>query len=330
MRYLSLILLVLIAYQINGQDNNFYELAGPDNFYPDNFNKVPGVRMVIVKTDCQTCSPRLKQEHSETYFFNAGGYNVEQNLISKGRKWGVEKFFWNPDGTVSRYQGYSSYKGTLDILEDSATYENDYGMAWDSTALTKEIRYTYERNKKLKTITWLDGEDLSTESVITFYYNTQGKVIKEELVDFPDKGDIILGFKPNSTTEIIEKPDAKKQITNYKLFKYLGDTVLIKYYKNGTLSGKGKQAFNKRGLLTYMATYNLNGELLFQIKNIFNEKGKPIDQRIFQTGYDGYGNGGDFAGGDRRTFEYDKSGRLIKVVEYFGDEVFSIDIFEYK
>lgn len=330
MKHFGLILLILITFQIRGQDNNFYQLAGPDNFHPDNFNKTPGVKMVIVKTDCQKCSPIQKQEHSETYFFDAHGFNIEQNSIHKGRKWGTKKYFWSPDGTVNRYQGYSTYKGTLDILEDSATYENDYGMAWDSTALTKEIRYTYESNKKIKTMIWLDGEDLSTESVITFYYNSNGKVIKEELVDFPDKGDIILGFKPNSTTEIVEKPDAKKQITNYKLFKYSGDTVFIEYYNKGQLSGRGKQSFNKRGLLTYAATYDLNGELLFQIKNLFNEKGRPIDQIIFQTGYDGYGNGGDFAGGDRRTLEYDKLGRLIKVVEYYNDEILYTNTFEYK
>lgn len=327
MRYLGLIFSVLIAYHTNGQDNNFFQLAGPDNYYPDNFDKTLGVRTVLVKTDCKKCSPPRKQEHTETYLFNAQGLNIGRNSIHRGRKWGMRKFSYNTDGTVNKYQGYSTYH---DTMEDSATYENDYGMAWDSTLLTSEVRYTYEPNKKLKTITWLDGEDLSTESVITFYYNSNGKVIKEELVDYPDKGDIILGFKPNSTTEIIEKPDAKKLITNYKLFKYSRDTVFIEYYNKGQLSGKGKHVFNKRGLLSYGATYDLNRELLFQITNVFNEKGKPIEQRIFQTGYDGYGNGGDFAGGDRRTFEYDKLGRLSKIIEYVEGEVFAIDTFEYK
>lgn len=329
MRLLGLILLIASSFHTKAQDDNFYQLAGPDNFYPRNFDRTPGVKMVVVKTDCQTCVPAVKQRHTETFFFDSNGFNIEQNNIDKNRKWGMDRFFWNSDGTVNKYRGWSTYRSTIDI-EDSATYENDYGMAWDSTLLTKEIRYTYDANKKLKTITWLDGEDLTIEMVITFHYDGKGKLAKEELVDFPDKGDIILGFKPNSTTEIVDRPDAKKQVTKYKLFRPVGDTVLIEYYNKGELSGKGKQTFNKNGKLTFVATYNLSGELLFQIKNAFNERGRIIDQRIFQTGYDGYGDGGDYAGGDRRTFEYDKANRLIKIKDYNKDEVFSIMMFEYK
>lgn len=320
---------MLISSYSRAQDDNFYQLAGLDNFYPRNFERTQGVKMVIVKTDCQKCVPVLKQEHSEIFFFDSKGFNVEQNNIDKNRKWGMDKFFWNPDGTVSKYRGWSTYTSTIDI-EDSATYENDYGMAWDSTLLTHEIRYTYDMNKKLKTITWLDGEDLSTDILITFHYDSNGKIVKEELTDFPDKGDIILGFKPNSTTEVVDRPDAKRQVTKFKLFKHTRDTVFIEYYNKGHLSGKGKQTFNKRGKLTFVATYNLSGELLFQIENVFNERGRIIDQRIFQTGYDGYGDGGDYAGGDRRTFEYDKSNRLFRINDYYKDEVFTTMTFEYK
>lgn len=329
MKLLGLISLMVITYHLKAQDDNFYQLAGHDNFYPQNFDRTPGVKMVVVKTDCQTCVPALKQEHTETFIFDSNGFNVEQHNINKSRKWGTEKFLWNSDGTVNKYRGWSTYRNTIDI-EDSATYENDYGMAWDSTLLTKEVRYTYDMNKKLKTITWLNGEDLSTDIVITFNYDSKGKIVKEELVDFPDKGGFILGFKPNSTTEIVDRPDAKKQVTKYKLFKHVGDTVFIKYYNNGQLSGKGKETFNKGGKLTFVATYNLSGQLLFQIKNTFNEKGKIIDQRIFQTGYDGYGEGGDYAGGDRRTFEYNNANRLIKITDYYKDEIFLTMKFEYK
>ncbi len=272
MRLLGLIFLLVISFHSKGQDDNFYQLAGPDNSYPRNFDRVQGVKMVVVRTDCPKCVPVLKQEHSETFFFDSNGFNIEQNNIDKNRKWGVDKFFWNSDGTVSKYRGWSTYTSTIDI-EDSATYEN-YGMAWDSTFLTKEIRYTYDVNKKIKTITWLDGADLSTDIVITFHYDSKGKITKEELLDFPDKGDVIIGFKPNSTTEIVDRPDAKKQITKYKLFKHVGDTVFIEYYNKGELSGKGKQTFNKSGKLTFMATYNLRGELLFQIKKCFQRKRK--------------------------------------------------------
>lgn len=330
MKHLWPIFLALIAFQTKAQDDNFYQLSGYDNFYPRNFPKVQGVKMVIVKADCKKCVPVLDQEHSETYVFNSKGFNIEQYNVFKGRKSGMQKFFWNPDGTVSRYQGYNTYRSTIDISVDSATYENDYGQAWDSTLLTKEVRYSYNADKKLKTITWLDGDDLSVDIVINFYYDRKGRVLKEELTDFPDKGDIILGFKPNSTTAIEERPDTKKQIRNFKLFKYAGDTVFVEYYKTGKLSGKGKQTFNKSGKLTYVATYNLNGELLFQIKNVFNKKGNLIDQTIFQTGYDGYGDGNDYAAGDRRTFEYNKQGRLVTMVEYYKDEVFMTSTFEYK
>jgi hypothetical protein len=250
-------------------------------------------------------------------------------MFSKARNRVCKSFFWNLDGTVNRYRGYSSYRGTID-LEDSATYDNDYGQAWDSTLLTKEVSYTYDSGKKLKTITWLDGDDLSTDIIITFFYDNKGKVVKEELVDFPDKGDFFMSFKPNSTTEIVDAPDAKKQITNFKLFKYKGDTVFVEYYQKGQLSGKGKQTFNKSGKLTYEATYNLTGELLFQIRNVFNEKGKIIEQKIFQTGYDGYGDGNDFGGGDRRAFEYDKQDRLIRIVEYYQGDFLITNHFEYK
>lgn len=329
MRLLGLISLMVITFHSKAQDDNFYQLAGPDNFYPRNFDRTPGVRMVVVKTDCQTCVPALKQEHTGTFIFDSNGLNVEQHNVNKSRKWGMEKFFWNSDGTVNKYMGWSAYRSTIDNV-DSAIYENDYGMAWDSTLLTKEVRYTYDMNKKLKTITWLNGEDLSTDIVITFHYDSNGKIIKEELVDFPDKGDFIFGFKPNSTAEIVDIPDAKKQVTKYKLFKHVGDTVFIEYYNDGQLSGKGKETFNKRGKLTYVATYNLRGQLLFQIKNIFNEKGKIIDQSIFQTGYDGYGDGGDYAGGDRRTFEYNNANRLIKLHDYYKDKIFLTMNFEYK
>lgn len=241
----------------------------------------------------------------------------------------MDKFFWNSNGTVNRYRGWSSYKSTIDI-EDSATFENGYGMVWDSALLTQEVRYTYDVNRKLKTITCLNGEDLSIDIVITFYYDSKGKILKEEMVDFPDKGDFILGFKPNSSTEIVDRPDAKKQVTKYKLFKHVGDTVFIEYYKRGQLSGKGKETFNKEGKLTYLATYNLSGRLLFQVENAFNKKGKIFDQRIFQTGYDGYGEGGDYTGVDRRTFEYDSANRLIKIIDYYKDELFSVMNFEYK
>lgn len=329
MRLLGLILLITISTLTKAQDGNFYQLAGHDNFYPRNFDKVQGAKIVIVRTDCQKCVPVLKQEHTETFLFNSNGFNVEQNNIDKNRKWGMERFFWNPDGTVNKYQGFNTYVSTIDI-EDSATYENDYGQSWDSTLLTKEVRYTYDKNKRIKTITWLNGEDLSTDIIISFHYDNKGKVIREELTDFPDKGDIILGFKPNSTTEVIDRPDAKKQITKFKLFKYAGDTVFIEYYNKGQLSGKGKQTFNKNGKLTYVSTYNLNGELLFQIRNAFNENGRLIDQRIFQTGYDGYGDGGDYAGGDRRTFEYNSFNQLVRIVEYYNNEIILTETFEYR
>ena len=329
MKHLSVIFLVLVALQVRGQDDNFYQLEGQNNLYPGNFPKAAGVKMVMVKFDCQICSPSLKQEHSATYFFNSQGFNIEQHTINKGRKWGVQKFFWNADGTVSKYQSFGSYtSNTLGL--DSATYENDYGLTWDSTILSKEVIYTYGNKKTLKTITWIDGHDSSTEFVITFFYDGKGNLIREEIVDYPDKGDIILSFKPNSATALVERPDAKKQSTNFKLFKYLGDTIFVEYYKKGKLSGKGKKVVSKSGKLIYEATYSLSEDLLFEIRNIFNESGKPIDQTIFQTGYNGYGDGGDYAGGDRRTFEYDSLGRLTRIVEYYKEKVTSASTFEYK
>lgn len=320
---------MVITLLSKAQDDNFYQLAGYDVFYPRNFERTPGIKLIVVKTDCQTCMPALKQEHTETFFFDSNGFNIEQNDIHKNQKWGMVKFFWNPNGTVNKYRGWNGYRSTINI-DDSATYENDYGMVWDSTLLTKEVRHTYDINKNLKTITWLDGKDLTIDMVITFHYDSKGKIIKEELVDFPDKDDFILGFKPNSTTEIVDLPDAKNQVTKHKLFQHVGDTVFIEYYNKGKLSGKGKESFNKIGKLTYVATYNLSGQLLFQIKNTFNEKGNIIDQMLFQTGYDGYGDGDDYGGGDRRTFEYNNANRLIKINEYYQDEIILTMNFEYR
>ena len=320
MKQLGLFIFTLISLQASGQ------VLGQDNFYPRNFERQTGVKMIIVKTDCPKCQPIQTKEPTEKYLFDGNGFNIEQRGIHKGKNRGLQKFFWNSDGTVNRYQNYSTFSTASNFGTDSATYENDYGMSWDSTALSSEVRYTYEKGK-LKSISWVDGEELPANSIITFHYDAYGKLIKEEKVDYPDKNAIELGFKPNST-EFTVLPDAKKETRMYRLFSYKSDSVFIKYFKNDKQTGTEKRV-TKSGQLVYAATYNLKGKLTSQTQNIYKDKGKIVEQRRFETGYDGYGDGYDFTGGDLYKFEYDLQGRLKQKTEYYKGEVFAIEYYDY-
>lgn len=80
--------------QVTGQDD-FYQLAGHDNFYPRNFDRLQGqgVKIVLVKTDCPKCVPVTKQEETETFLFDSNGFNIEQYNVFKGKKSGMQKLF---------------------------------------------------------------------------------------------------------------------------------------------------------------------------------------------------------------------------------------------
>lgn len=301
------------------------QLTGQDNFYPSNFEKQPGTKTVIVKTDCPTCKPILIKEHSETYIFDSNGFNIEQHGVRKGVKSGMFKFFWNPDGTLAKYQNYGTFISTIGAEEANA--ENDFGMIWDSTRLSNELIYTYE-NKKIKTITWIDGNDLSISSLITFYYDENWQIIKEEIINYLGESELELGFKPNST-EVVKSAGAKKQAKDFKLLSYSQGTVSIKYYKAGKLSGTGTRIFNKHNHLTNETTFNSKGEIVFWVKNKYNDEGRLTEQRRFETGYDGYGNGGAYAGGDKIIFEYDTSQRSKRKLEYYKGDILTINYYDY-
>jgi hypothetical protein len=320
MKQLGLFILLLTRLQATGQ------VFGQDNFYPRNFERQVGVKMVIIETACPKCRPIQTKELTEKYLFDHNGFNIEQRGIYKGTNHGLQKFFWNSDGTVNKYQNYSTYSTASYFGTDSATYENNYGMTWDSTKLSSEVRYTYEKGK-LKTISWVDGEGMPANTVITFHYDNYGRLTKEEKIDYPDKDAIELGFKPNSS-EFTVLPDAKKETRMHKLFNYKSDSVFIKYFRNDKQTGTEKRVI-KSGQLVYVATYNIKGELTSQTKSIYNDKGKLVEQRRFETGYDGYGDGYDFTAGDYYRFEYDQQGRLKQKTEYYKNEVFLIEYYEY-
>jgi hypothetical protein len=320
MKQMGFFIFGLLSSQATGQ------VLGQDNFYPRNFERQNGIKVVIVKIDCPICRPIQTKELAEKYLFDDNGFNIEQREIYKGKSHGLKKFFWNSDGTINKYQNYGTYSTREYFGTDSATYENDYGMKWDSVSLSNEVRYTYEKGK-LKTISWIDGEDFEVATVITFHYDVNGKLIREEKIDYPDKDAIELGFKPNST-EVIVLPDAKKETQMYKLYNYKSDSIFIKYFKHGKLTGTEKRVA-KSGQLIYAATYNLKHKLTSQTKNIYNDKGKIIEQKRLETGYDGFGDGYDFTVGDYYKLEYDTKGRLKQETEYYNNEVFLIKYYEY-
>jgi hypothetical protein len=302
MKHLSAMLFILISFQLTGQDN----------FYPDYFERQPGTRQILVKTDCSKCKPIQKKEHTGTYVFNADGFNIEWYGVYRGLKSGMYKFFWNADGTIAKYQNYSTYTGSMS--DEEPTADNDYGMIWDSTRMGNEVRYTYDNNK-IKAVTWMDGEELAVTSVMTFYYDVKWRRIKEETVDYPAKNDF---------------SDKVKPTRNSKLYRYSQDSVSIEYYKSGQLSGRGKQKVDESNHLTFEATFNLKGKLIFEIKNSYNDNGQLIEQYKFVTGFDGYGYESDEIPSGRYKFEYDTFNRLKRKIQYNKGIITAIHYYDYK
>jgi hypothetical protein len=292
------------------------------NLYPRNFTRTIGISKVIVKRDCPVCKPSEKDLHIQTFHFDKNGFNIEENGIDKGKKSGMQKYYWNSDGTIKSYQNYNSFSVTMDDPDDMKTW----GQVWNDTVLTNELRYKYD-DSLLSKIMWIDGQSNKLTLEVVFEYNSEGKVIKEQIVDYPDGG-ISIGFKPNST-EIIDLPDANNKIVNYKEFIYESDTVYITYYKKGIKSGTGKKVVNPNGQLQFEVTYDLNGKVIYQINNEYNKQGKLITQSIKDTGYDGFGNGYDFAGGDLIKYEYDKDGNRISKSTYYEGKIWTIEKYEY-
>lgn len=326
-QWLLLSLQLLTSLYVSGQDN-FFQPTGRDNSYPSNFPMTKGVSMAIVRTTCKVCNPIRSHELSGANIFDRNGYNIVQYDIFKGKKWGMQKFIWNSDGTIDKYQNYNSFQGTLDPLNDTATYENDYGMRWDSTSLSNEVRYSYDSGR-LKTISGLSGDSLRINSLTTFSYNAQGMEIREETVYYLDSALLVLGFKPNSS-EPLGLPDYKAQTKDLELFSYSGDSVYMKFYHDGQISGTGKRRLNDRNQVLYQEIFDLSGKSRSRFINTYNSLGLLVDQKRFDTGYDGYGVGSDFVGYDGISYQYDDKGRLKSFTQYYENNMEVVDTFEYK
>ena len=303
---------------------SYVQAIGQFNPLPRNFEKIEDAKKVIVKRDCFKCDPKKNKMHIRTYYFDSKGFNTELRNFYHNTKRGKETFTWNPDGSVARVLHYYTFTSTAEFDTAKATSENNYGIVWDSTQFT-ETNYSYYSGK-IKSITILK-EDLSPSLEVAFHYNNR-QLVKEVIIDYPDEGFFGIGFKPNSS-EFIPMPDAGDTTIKFKDYEYRNDSVYILYYKNEILTGRGKQKLDSDGRILYEATYNLNNELINEIQNEYNFRGQLMEQKKFETGYNGFGDGYDFVMGDRFVYEYDNKGRLQTKTEYDRGKVFLIEYYEY-
>lgn len=236
------------------------------------------------------CATCKEKEHIFTFLFDSNGLNTEEQAFHQGKKSGITRYFWNKEGMLLSEHRYHSSSNSQQL--------------WDSTKISQEVRYSYA-GSRLDRITWMDGEEQKISHETNLYYDNDGKVAREEHVAYPQA-------EPY-----------------YKTFRYVGDSVFMDYYKKDVRWGKGKKKLNKAGKVLYEATYNAAGTKIYECKNRYSQAGKILEQTIYETGQDGYGNRGNFPGFEKITYRYDQLGKLAIVDKYVKGKVSVTDFYEY-
>jgi len=307
MKRIAIILVVLL---------NSLTSIGQQNIFPRTFPKTDGVKEVIAVRDCSGCTPQTKNELFAKYFFDENGLNTIRFRICENELCG-KQFYAYQDGQIISYQNYGTWVSTPG--------EADLGMVWDST-LSSKTTYQYTENK-LTNIKQIRPSENQVSSEIDYIYDDNGQLKKEEFKTYPDPN-VSVQFKPNST-EWTSNPDSKRLSINKKEYEYKGNITTISYYKESTLTAVETVERNDNGLILKSSLRDINGKILKQEINTYDNKGQLIEARITDSCYSGFGTPYDCADREKTTYEYDDKGNLILKKLYSGGKVFNEVTYEY-
>jgi len=193
---LTIITIILFTFSaIKGQDNIFQQL----------FPKTEGVNTVVVIRNCNGFNPPTENEIIAKYYFDKDGNNTTRYSVSEN-KYGGKQIYNYKTGKLISYQNYGTWSSTSN--------EGDFGMVWDSSRLTNEVKYQYEGDKINKAI-WIDGKDGKISFEVEYFYNRYGEIKQEVTTSLPD---ITMQVK-----------DTQKVESYRKDYKYTENTSIIKY-----------------------------------------------------------------------------------------------------
>ena len=291
---------------------------GQQNVFPDTFPRTKGVKAVVATRDCIECKPSTRNDIFAKYYFDSAGYNTQWYSLFENKKSGKQTYNYNNQKLIS-YQNNSTLVST--------STEGNFGMMWDSTKLTNEVQYQY-KGEQLVSVQWIDGESKRISFDITYSYDNEGRLQKETIKNYPDPNSFGL-FEPNSA-KLVEDPDAKRYVVNNKDYEYNGDTTIVKFYKEGVLTGIETNLHNVDGLITKSTLHDTSGNMMKQLINTYNSSNQLIQRELTDTGYDGFGNAYDYQDFEKETYEYDSKGNLTAKSSYSGGRKLIEERFQYK
>jgi hypothetical protein len=273
---------------------------------PFNFNKAffgSQREYKIIKETCRYDEGDYKAER--IHYFDEQGLNYRTVSTYKDEKQGFIKLFYNEKQQLISFIDYGRWISKSDV---------DYSY-YDSTFINRKNEYYYNAHGKIERCTsvWNDqNQKPGYRYEIGFKYDSLSRKLVEEETYYNLKDEYFIYFEPKSA-KISPDQTHSKVITYKKVYRYKGDSTIIKNYINKV--HKSQQIIVKKGNQATEILKSPKGEILKTTVYIYNDQNKIITK--IDTGdveITPFGEYGDEISYDRREYNYDSSGYLKREV----------------
>ncbi|MCY1634032.1 hypothetical protein [Marinifilum sp. D737] len=224
-----------------------------------------------------------------------------------------------------------SYKKGNNVIENIlAKYESSYisvvpeDINWHSSE-NLHPAMIFKRNQLgqdslILLFDTISKNEMCLDEIVSFIYDDENRLVKKKWINMPIRyGFEFQVFKPSS----VNFEDSTLNLNNIyqeKIYKYLEDTIEIKYFEEKHLTGTEIKVLNDKNLVQSELVINARQDTLSHYQYKWNSMNKlESSKRIKHTGYDGFGWALDLTYGNIKKYKYDDKNRLVRI-EIFQDD----------